>query len=122
MTCATCAGRVEAALNRLPGVAATVNLADETGGNRFDPRQARPGPAGRGGRAAGYDVPHDRRELAIGGMTCATCAGRVERALAGGSRRRRGPRSTSRPSGHGRGDRGLLRPAALIGAVQRCRL
>ncbi|WP_165679625.1 heavy metal translocating P-type ATPase, partial [Metapseudomonas otitidis] len=31
---------------------------------------------------AGYEVPQGRLELEIGGMTCASCAGRVERALA----------------------------------------
>ncbi len=61
-------------------------------------------------------MPHDRRELAIGGMTCATCVGRVEKAL------RRVPGvlqaevnlATERAVVEGIG----LRPAALIGAVQ----
>ncbi|MGR5066736.1 cation transporter, partial [Photobacterium sp. DNB22_13_2] len=29
----------------------------------------------------GYDVPQGTIELAIGGMTCASCVGRVEKAL-----------------------------------------
>ncbi|MHB1617775.1 MAG: hypothetical protein ACYCUX_10985 [Metallibacterium sp.] len=32
-------------------------------------------------RDAGYEVPHETLELAIVGMTCASCAGRVENAL-----------------------------------------
>ena len=37
MTCATCAGRIEKALARLPGVDATVNLATERARIRFAP-------------------------------------------------------------------------------------
>jgi Cu+-exporting ATPase len=33
-------------------------------------------------REAGYSVPTRTLELQIGGMTCASCVGRVERALA----------------------------------------
>jgi Cu+-exporting ATPase len=81
MTCASCAGRVERALRKLPQVAnASVNLASE---------QARiEAPAGSLGsliaavERAGYQVPSERLELAIAGMTCASCVGRVERALA----------------------------------------
>jgi Cu+-exporting ATPase len=80
MTCASCAGRVERALKRVPGVAeATVNLAAEraevTG-------TAPPEALAAAIRAAGYAVPEVERSLGIEGMTCASCAGRVERALA----------------------------------------
>ncbi len=81
MTCATCAGRVEKALTRLPGVGASVNLATETADVTL--------PAGLAAAAldtavtdAGYALGHDRRDFAITAMTCASCAGRVERALA----------------------------------------
>ena len=40
MTCAACAARIEKTLNRLPGVAATVNIATETAIVGFDPSQA----------------------------------------------------------------------------------
>ncbi len=80
MTCASCAGRVERALGRVSGAAdVSVNLATE---------HARvQAPAGSlpalldAIRAAGYQVPLRTLELQIGGMTCASCAGRVERAL-----------------------------------------
>ena len=65
---------------------------------------------------AGSAVPPQRFELAIGGMTCATCAGRVERALAGipGVARAEVNLATERATVAGVG----LSPAALIGAVQ----
>jgi Cu+-exporting ATPase len=42
MTCASCAARIEKKLNRLPGVAASVNYATETAAVRYDPAQATP--------------------------------------------------------------------------------
>lgn len=81
MTCASCAGRVERALRKVTGTEhVSVNLATE---------QARvQAPAGSlpalvdAVRDAGYSVPTRTLELQIGGMTCASCVGRVERALA----------------------------------------
>ncbi|MCT8953589.1 heavy metal translocating P-type ATPase [Pseudomonas lundensis] len=81
MTCASCAGRVEKALAKVPGVTSvSVNLATE---------QARiEAPADslplllEAVAQAGYSVPSQTVELNIGGMTCASCAGRVEKALA----------------------------------------
>jgi Cu+-exporting ATPase len=118
MTCATCAGRVEAGLNTLPGVTATVNLADEQADVRFDPSQATPSRLAEAVEAAGYGIRPDRRELAITGMTCATCVGRVEHALAGvpGVVRAEVNLATQHATVEGLG--GLLRPAALIEAVQ----
>jgi heavy metal translocating P-type ATPase len=81
MTCASCVGRVERALKAVAGVLdASVNLATE----RADIRLAEP--VGRGSlvRAvedSGYTVTASTVELAIDGMTCASCVGRVERAL-----------------------------------------
>ncbi len=81
MTCASCVGRVEAALARVEGVdAVSVNLATE----RADIRAS--GPVDRMAlvqavEKAGYDVPAAGVELAIEGMTCASCVARVEKAL-----------------------------------------
>lgn len=80
MTCASCAGRVERALSKVIGASAvSVNLATE---------QARvQAPAGslpalmEAVHKAGYSVPQQSLELSIDGMTCASCVGRVERAL-----------------------------------------
>ncbi len=81
MTCASCVGRVEAALAKVEGVASvSVNLATE----RADIRLNRPVDRMALIQAiekVGYDVPQGTIELAIGGMTCASCAGRVEKAL-----------------------------------------
>ena len=79
MTCASCAGRVERALARLPGVVtAQVNLASEHAEITGTAPATVLAAAIRG---AGYGVPERVVELGIAGMTCATCAGRVERAL-----------------------------------------
>jgi P-type Cu+ transporter len=81
MTCASCVGRVERALARVPGVTrASVNLATERADLEIE---GAPDPAALVGavEAAGYAVATERTELAIEGMTCASCTGRVERAL-----------------------------------------
>ena len=81
MTCASCVGRVEAALAKVEGVASvSVNLATE----RADIRLNRPVDRMALIQAiekVGYDVPQGTIGLAIGGMTCASCVGRVEKAL-----------------------------------------
>ena len=81
MTCASCVGRVERALKAVPGVLdASVNLATERAEVRFA------GPVVRADliravESAGYTIATSTIELAIDGMTCASCVGRVERAL-----------------------------------------
>ena len=83
MTCASCVGRVEKALAKVQGVGSvTVNLATE----RADIRSTDPVERATLIQAiekAGYNVPASTTELAIEGMTCASCVGRVERALKG---------------------------------------
>ncbi|PAU62432.1 heavy metal translocating P-type ATPase [Pseudomonas indica] len=80
MTCASCAGRVERALRKVPGVqSATVNLANEQA--RIEANDATLPALIEAVEAAGYGVPSRTLELALGGMTCASCAGRIERAL-----------------------------------------
>ena len=80
MTCASCAGRVERALRKVSGAGAvSVNLATEQA--RVEaPRDSLPALL-EAVQQAGYSVPAQSLELSIGGMTCASCAGRVERAL-----------------------------------------
>ena len=80
MTCASCAGRVERALRKVPGVtAAAVNLASEQ--VRVDAEGSELATLIQAVESAGYSVPTQVVELAIEGMTCASCVGRVERAL-----------------------------------------
>lgn len=82
MTCASCVGRVERALTAIQGVqAATVNLATERADITFN-GQADPQAAVRAIEGAGYTVREETAELAIENMTCASCVGRVEKALA----------------------------------------
>ncbi|NDY90191.1 heavy metal translocating P-type ATPase [Ideonella livida] len=85
MTCASCAGRVERALKKLPGVTqASVNLATETAAVEA-PGVAMAELTASASAAiekAGYEVPRSETALAVEGMTCASCSGRVERALA----------------------------------------
>jgi P-type Cu+ transporter len=80
MTCASCAGRVERALLKVPGVdTAAVNLAAEQ--VRVEANNADLAGLVQAVEKAGYGVPVQTLELSIEGMTCASCVGRVERAL-----------------------------------------
>ena len=82
MTCASCVGRVERALKAVPGVqTAAVNLATERADITFS-AAADPQAAVRAIEGAGYSVREETTELAIEEMTCASCVGRVEKALA----------------------------------------
>jgi Au+-exporting ATPase len=87
MTCASCVGRVERALKAVPGVdAASVNLATERASITTRSTIAR-AKLVEAIENAGYSVPETSAgsagstELSIDGMTCASCVGRVERAL-----------------------------------------
>ncbi len=81
MTCASCSGRVERALAAVPGVAsASVNLATEQASVAVQPEVDVDALIAAVDKA-GFAVPHAAIELAIDGMTCASCVGRVERAL-----------------------------------------
>ena len=81
MTCASCAGRVERSLALVHGVtSASVNLATEKATVRAL------GTVGMRAMSAavakaGYAVGEGTARLRIGGMTCASCAGRVQKAL-----------------------------------------
>ncbi len=81
MTCASCVSRVEKALAKVPGVeSATVNLATESASvsasKEVDLARLRGAV-----EKAGYAVREEQASLSIEGMTCASCVGRVEKAL-----------------------------------------
>ena len=83
MTCASCVGRVERAIAKVPGVAlATVNLATERAEVRYAAAPVRDAVIAAI-RDTGYDVEAATIEVGIDGMTCASCVGRVEKAIAG---------------------------------------
>ena len=82
MTCASCVGRVERAIRQVPGVAAvSVNLATERAEVTFEDGGQHAGAVADAIFKAGYIPGATTTELLIGGMTCASCVGRVEKAL-----------------------------------------
>jgi P-type Cu+ transporter len=118
MTCASCVNRVESALSRLPSVTATVNLAQEQADIRFDPRRITAQQLAHAVSDAGYEIRTEQRELAIHGMTCATCVNRVEKALAGVPGVRRAEVNLATEHATVEGIAGLLRSSLLIEAVR----
>ena len=81
MSCAACVRRVERAASRVPGVeSVAVNLATERASVIAGPGFQLPTLAAAL-QDAGYPVITDTVDLPVTGMTCASCAGRVERAL-----------------------------------------
>ncbi|UPH69823.1 heavy metal translocating P-type ATPase [Abyssibius alkaniclasticus] len=82
MSCASCVGRVERVLRAQPGVgAAQVNLATNTATLEYDA----PATADMLVKAvadAGYPARETSTEIAVEGMSCASCVGKVERVLA----------------------------------------
>lgn len=114
MSCASCVGRVEAELKKVPGVGAvSVNLATERADVCAD------GPIDRAAlvsavETAGYSVSAATTDLLIDGMTCASCVGNVERALKAvpGVTEATVNLATQRASVRGTAD-----PAALFAAV-----
>ena len=81
MSCASCVGRVEKSLRAVPGVGSvSVNLATEQasvdGDASLDARAL-----AAAVRKAGYGVESRLIDLQIDDMSCASCVGRVEKAL-----------------------------------------
>ncbi len=82
MTCVSCAGRVEKAVAAMPGVeSATVNLALEKLDVKFDPEALDPQKIAEAVRNTGYGIREAQATLNVEKMTCASCAGRVEKAI-----------------------------------------
>jgi Cu+-exporting ATPase len=78
MTCASCSTRLEKQLNKLPGVEAAVNLASETATIHFRTAETTAAQILETIRKTGYDVLPRHLLLKITGMTCASCAARIE--------------------------------------------
>src|ERR1035437_110776 len=81
MTCAACAARIEKVLNRLPGVAASVNFASEHFRIDVSSSETTAQQIVSTVEKAGFGVPLQTLELGIDGMTCAACATRIEKVL-----------------------------------------
>ena len=83
MHCAACVGSVERGALSAEGVSeATVNLVQGTLSVRFDPDSVTLPEIVRNVEEAGYDVPTESINLQVAGMSCASCVGTVERAVA----------------------------------------
>src|SRR4051812_44374926 len=82
MSCASCASRIEKALERADGViSANVNLANEKATIVADLSRTSARALAQVVNDTGYKAVTSHRSLQIGGMTCASCVARVERAL-----------------------------------------
>jgi len=82
MSCAACAQRIEKGLNSLPGVSrAAVNFAVEKAAVEYDPASVDVSDFIAKVRDLGYDVASEKIELLLKGMTCASCANRIEKKL-----------------------------------------
>ena len=81
MTCAACSTRLEKLLNRLPGVAASVNLASEHALVEITGQETNARQVVAAIEKAGFSVAPRTLQLAIEGMTCAACSTRLEKLL-----------------------------------------
>lgn len=82
MSCASCVDKIEKSLSSVPGVEeAAVNLATEKATVTFKEDQVKLGGLKKAVEDVGYDVPVERVELGVTGMSCASCVAKVERAL-----------------------------------------
>ncbi len=84
MSCASCVGRVERAVRLVDGVdSAAVNLATERARISLKPGAKATAAVVNAIREAGYEVAEETIALRVSDMTCASCVGRVEKALKG---------------------------------------
>ena len=89
MTCSSCAGRIETALNEADGIdVASVNLALENATISYDPAKISPEDIKKIVADTGYGAEELKKPggagqavLDITGMTCSSCSGRIETAL-----------------------------------------
>ncbi|MQW92562.1 heavy metal translocating P-type ATPase [Acinetobacter wanghuae] len=81
MSCASCVARVEKALNKVNGViSAEVNLATEKAHVHML-SHIEASSLIKAIQTSGFDIQYDSIELSVEGMSCASCVGRVEKAL-----------------------------------------
>ena len=81
MTCAACAARIEKNLNKLSGVQAVVNFANEKAHVNYDVSQVKTDTLISTIEKAGFHIAPRSVQLQLRKMTCAACAGHIEKAL-----------------------------------------
>ena len=82
ITCASCVRRIERTLSEKEGVAeASVNFAVEKASVTYEPAVTNPDDLVGAIRDAGYGADMRETTFSVTGMMCASCVGRVERAL-----------------------------------------
>jgi Cu+-exporting ATPase len=82
MSCAACVANVEGALKGVPGVGSViVNLATGKASVEYDPARASVGDLKKAVEDVGYSATLYTSTLQITGMTCASCAANVQRAV-----------------------------------------
>ncbi|MGM0867529.1 MAG: heavy metal translocating P-type ATPase [Bacillota bacterium] len=82
MSCASCATRIEKNLSKVEGVTqSSINLASEKAKVTFDPNRVSVDQLIEQVKKTGYDVSKETATLSITGMTCASCAARIEKGL-----------------------------------------
>ncbi len=82
MSCASCSARIEGVLSGVEGVAsAAVNFADARATVIYDPGRVGPADLVAKIEGLGYGVATSTVEMAVEGISCASCASRIEKAL-----------------------------------------
>ncbi len=81
MTCAACAARIEKNLNKLAGVQAVVNFANEKAHVNYDENQIKADALISAIEKSGFHIAPQSVQLQLHKMTCAACAGHIEKAL-----------------------------------------
>ncbi|MDO9470210.1 MAG: heavy metal translocating P-type ATPase [Nitrosomonas sp.] len=81
MTCAACAVRIEKNLNKLAGVQAVVNFANEKAHVNYDESQIQTDALISAIEKSGFHIAPQSVQLQLHKMTCAACAGHIEKAL-----------------------------------------
>jgi len=84
MSCATCSGTIEEAVEELDGVAGmSANFASDEGVVTYDPAEVSLSEVYDAVEGAGYEPERAARTVSVMGMSCATCAETIEESLAG---------------------------------------
>ncbi len=81
MTCAACAARIENNLNKLSGVQAVVNFANEKARVHYDNEQIKTDELVSAIEKAGFHIVPQSVQLQLRKMTCAACGSHIEKAL-----------------------------------------